>query len=108
MKHIILNNFIFFTFGLFYYFIGIFIKYLNLNIFEAQLFITLLTIYGFLSSNLINMYDNIHPYHTLQNIYKLDKKEKFILLYNKSTIHDKILIIILIIVIQLHKLYFLL
>ena len=79
MKHIIINNLLFFTFGLFFYFIGIFIKYLNFNIFESQLFTTLLVIYGFLSSNVFIIYDNLHPYHTLKNIYNLNKKEKIIL-----------------------------
>ena len=43
----IINYLLFFSFGLFFYFIGIFIKYLNLNILETYLFTTILTIYGF-------------------------------------------------------------
>jgi hypothetical protein len=79
MYTIIINNFIFLTFGLFYYFIGIFVKYLNLNIFESNLFTTLITINGFLTANLFIINDKIHPKDTLIKLYNLDRKEKTIL-----------------------------
>lgn len=82
MRTIIINNFLFFTFGLFYYFIGIFIKYLNLNIFESLLFTTLLVIYGLLSSNLLIIFDKIPPRDTLTNMYNLCRKEKMLIFFS--------------------------
>jgi len=78
----IINNFIFFTFGIFYYFIGILIKYFNFNLFESYLLITFIIIYGFLSSNLFIIRDNIHPSTTLKNLFNLSFKEKIILIFS--------------------------
>ena len=79
MKQIIINNIIFFTFGIMYYFIGIITKYFNFNIFESYLFTTLLVIYGFLSSNVFIIYDKLHPIHTINKLYNLSKKDKILL-----------------------------
>jgi hypothetical protein len=76
---IIINTSFFFSFGLFFYFIGIFIKYLNLNIFETHLFTTVMVIYGFFSSIFFGLFDIIRPKETLNNINKLNVKEKIIL-----------------------------
>jgi hypothetical protein len=77
--NLIKNNLIIFIYYLSFYFIGILIKYLNFNIFESHLFTTLIIIYGFLSSNLFNILDTIHPYETINIIYNLSKKNKSIL-----------------------------
>ena len=77
--HKFFDYLLFFSFGIFYYFIGIFIKYLNLNILETHLFTTLMVIYAFISSNILNIFDKIHPKETLINIYNLDRKEKLII-----------------------------
>ena len=75
----IINYLLFFSFGLFYYFIGILIKYLNFNIFESYLFTTIFVIYGFFSSILFIIFDKINTRDTLTNIYNLTRKDKIIL-----------------------------
>jgi hypothetical protein len=82
MRTILINNFLFLSFGLFYYFIGIFIKYLNLNIFESHLFTTFLVLFSFSTGNLLNIYDKIHPRDTLNNLRNLTIKEKLIIFFS--------------------------
>lgn len=62
---------------IFVYFIGILTKYLNLNIFEIHLFLTVLSIYGFFSSLITMLFDKNHPKNILHNLYNLNFKDKF-------------------------------
>jgi hypothetical protein len=79
--NLIINNLGFFSFCLFFYFIGILIKYLNYNIFESHLFSTFFTIFGFMSSNLLIIFDEINPYTTLTNLNNLNYKKKWYYLF---------------------------
>ena len=92
MIKFIINNLLFYSFGIFFYLIGIFIKYLNLNLFETYLFTTNLIIIGFFSSCYLCIFDNIHPYKTLNNIYDLPRKKK-IILYLSCIPYYKLLIL---------------
>ena len=69
-------------YGLLLYFVGILINYLNYTVFESQLFITLLSFFGFINSHFYMIFDTNHPYHTLKKIYNLSKKDKLLLYFN--------------------------
>jgi hypothetical protein len=92
MKDIIIKYTILIIWSITFYFLGIFIKYLQYNIFESHLFITLLSICCLLNSSYFIIFDKDHPRDIIKNIYNQTSKE-IIYLYISTVPFYKILIL---------------
>ena len=83
MKYELYKNYcLMILYGLLMYFIGIFINYLELNLYETILFMTLLSFFGFINSHFYMIFDKTHPYFIIKKLIHLSCKNKFLLLIN--------------------------
>lgn len=92
MKDIIIKYFIIILWSILFYFLGILIKFLQYNIFESHLFITILSICCLFNSSYFTIFDKDHPKDIINNIFKLSYKN-ILYLYISTIPFYKILIL---------------
>ena len=92
MKDIIIKYIIIIIWSIIFYFLGIFIKYQQYNIFESHLFISLLSLCCLLNSSYFIIFDKDHPKDIIKKIYNQSSKE-IIYLYISIIPFYKILIL---------------
>ena len=92
MRNIIIKYTIIIIWSIIFYFLGIFIKYLQYNIFESHLFITLLSICCLLNSSYFTIFDKDHPKDIIKKIYNQSTKN-ILYLYISTIPFYKILIL---------------
>ena len=73
-------NYLFLIFWyIYFYFLGLFLNYLNFNLFERNLFMLCLSFYTFIYSFIFTLFDDNHPYNIVKKIFSLKLKDIIIL-----------------------------